>query len=203
MPTYPGIRHDHPPSTRLARRRVCIATRPSHGNKHCAHEAKATMRAPHQQYSEPSAEAARLCGKSKKNVMFPFAVLLRFINLAASITYRKPPMGRGWADIYITKGVTDALVLTIRELRNFNCLSRTKQWGRPIGCIICSPHWLRTLRAFVAGVDTIYLHRRGASGIARFDRQGNAKAYESWNGQQAGSTFCVLYIPHSIFFRLW
>lgn len=154
--------------------------------------------------TQSRAQRPHVCAENlKKNVMFPFAVLLRFINLAASITYRKPPMGRGWADIYITKGVTDALVLTIRELRNFNCLSRTKQWGRPIGCIICSPHWLRTLRAFVAGVDTIYLHRRGASGIARFDRQGNAKAYESWNGQQAGSTFCVLYIPHSIFFRLW
>ena len=154
----------------------------------------------HTSNTQSRAQKPHVCAENQKNVMFSFAILLRFINLAASITYRKPPMGRGWADIYITKGVTDALVLTIRELRNFNCLSRTKQWGRPIGCIICSPHWLRTLRAFVAGVDTIYLHRRGASGIARFDRQGNAKAYESWNGQQAGSTFCVLYIPHSIFF---
>ena len=38
-------------------------------------------------------------------------------------------MGRGWADIYIVKGVSDALVLTIRELRKLICQSRTKQRG--------------------------------------------------------------------------
>ena len=46
-----------------------------------------------------------------------------------SIPIPKAPMGRGWADIYIVKGVSDALVLTIRELRKLICQSRTKQQG--------------------------------------------------------------------------
>ncbi len=32
----------------------------------------------------------------------------------------------------------------------------------------------------------LYIHRRGVFGVARFDRQGNAKAFTSWNGQQSG-----------------
>ena len=58
-------------------------------------------------------------------------------------------MGRGWADIYIVKGVSDALVLTIRELRKLICQSRTKQQGTSHGCIVYSPHWLRTIPLFV------------------------------------------------------
>ncbi len=59
-------------------------------------------------------------------------------------------MGRGWADIYIVKGVSDALVLTIRELRKLICQSRTKQQGTSHGCIVYSPNWLRLHFAFVA-----------------------------------------------------
>ena len=33
-------------------------------------------------------------------------------------------------------------------------------------------------------VGSIYIHIRGAFSVARFDRQGNAKAFESWNEQQ-------------------
>ena len=58
-------------------------------------------------------------------------------------------MGRGWADIYIVKGVSDAFVLTIRELRKLICQSRTKQQGTSHGCIVYSPHWLRTILLFV------------------------------------------------------
>ena len=54
------------------------------------------------------------------------------------------------ADIYIVKGVSDALVLTIRELRKLICQSRTKQQGTSHGCIVYSPHWLRLHFAFVA-----------------------------------------------------
>ena len=43
------------------------------------------------------------------------------------------------------------MVLTIRELRNFNCLSRTRQWGRLTGCIIYSPLWLRTYLCSLVG----------------------------------------------------
>ena len=39
------------------------------------------------------------------------------------------------------------------------------------------------------------MHRRGAFGIARFDRQGNARAFTTWNEQQAGSTFFISVYP--------
>ena len=53
-----------------------------------------------------------------------------------SIPIPKAPMGRGWADIYIVKGVSDALVLTIRELRKLICQSRTKQQETSHGCVL-------------------------------------------------------------------
>ena len=81
----------------------------------------------------------------------------------------KAPMGRGWADIYIVKGVSDALVLTIRELRKLICQSRTKQQGTFHGCIVYSPYWLRTIPSFVVMGAFIYLHWRGALGVARFE----------------------------------
>ena len=82
-----------------------------------------------------------------------------------SIPIPEAPMGRGWADIYIIKGVSDALVLTIRELRKLICQSRTKQQGTSHGCIVYSPHWLRLHFAFVAKRVFIYLHIRGAFGV--------------------------------------
>ena len=76
--------------------------------------------------------------------------------------------------IYI-KGVTDALVLTIRELRKLICQSRTKQQGTSHGCIVYSPHWLRLHFAFVAKRVFIYLHIRGAFGVARFGLTGQCE----------------------------
>ena len=88
-----------------------------------------------------------------------------------SIPISKAPMGRGWADIYIVKGVSDALVLTIRELRKLICQSRTKQQETSHGCIVYSPYWLRLHFAFVAkkgylytytyvGLSALYIERR-------------------------------------------
>ena len=56
-----------------------------------------------------------------------------------------------------------------------------------MGCIIYTTlislwHFCNELREC-----TIYLHRRGAFSVVRFDRQGNAKALIAWNGQQTGS----------------
>ena len=76
----------------------------------------------------------------------------------ASIPIPKAPMGRGWADIYIVKGVSDALVLTIRELRKLICQSRTKQQGTSHGCIVYSPNWLRLHFAFVAKKGYLYTY---------------------------------------------
>ena len=67
-------------------------------------------------------------------------------------------MGRGWADIYIVKGVSDALVLTIRELRKLICQSRTKQQETSHGCIVYSPYWLRLHFASVAKKGYLYTY---------------------------------------------
>ena len=75
-----------------------------------------------------------------------------------SIPIPEASMGRGWADIYIVKGVSDALVLTIRELRKLICQSRTKQQGTSHGCIVYSPHWLRLHFAFVAKKGYLYTY---------------------------------------------
>ena len=75
-----------------------------------------------------------------------------------SIPIPEVPMGRGWADIYIVKGVSDALVLTIRELRKLICQSRTKQQGTSHGCIVYSPNWLRLHFAFVAKKGYLYTY---------------------------------------------
>ena len=107
-----------------------------------------------------------------------------------SIPIPKAPMGRGWADIYIVKGVSDALVLTIRELRKLICQSRTKQQETSHGCIVYSPYWLRLHFAFVAKKGYLYTYTYvGLSALLVSDWQGNAKAYESWNEWQTGSTF--------------
>ena len=67
-------------------------------------------------------------------------------------------MGRGWADIYMVKGVSDALVLTIRELRKLICQSRTKQQGTSHGCIVYNPYWLRLHFAFVVKKGYLYTY---------------------------------------------
>ena len=58
------------------------------------------------------------------------------IIFVTSISIPKAPMGRGWADIYLIKGVSGALVLTIRELRKLICQSRTKQQETSHGCVL-------------------------------------------------------------------
>ena len=40
----------------------------------------------------------------------------------------------------------------------------------------------------------ILTHPRGASVVARFDEQGNAKTFRMWNERQTGSTFFIVYI---------
>lgn len=64
---------------------------------------------------------------------------------------------------------------------------KNKATGTPLGMYyIYSPCRLVAFSNELIG-GTIYLHRRGASSVVRFDRQGNAKALIAWNGQQTGS----------------
>ena len=72
--------------------------------------------------------------------------------------------------------------------RTSNKLSKTKQWGRLTGCIIYSPHWLRTLW-FVGREGELYTHSRGAFSIARFDNLGNAKALTSGTSSRLAPRF--------------
>ena len=45
-----------------------------------------------------------------------------------------------------------------------------------------------TLQPVAGGSISYFYITRGAFGVARFDNQGNAKAFMAWNGQQSGST---------------
>ena len=64
---------------------------------------------------------------------------------------------------------------------------KNKATGTPLGMYyIYSPYWLIAFSNELIG-GTIYLHRRGASSVVRFDRQGNAKALIAWDGQKTGS----------------
>ena len=87
-------------------------------------------------------------------------------------------MGRGWADIYIVKGVSDAFVLTIRELRKLICQSRTKQQETSHGCIVYSPYWLRLHFAFVAKKG--YLYTYTYVGLSALYQRSTLKDYISY-----------------------
>ena len=63
----------------------------------------------------------------------------------------------------------------VLELRNFNGKSKTKQRERLMRCIIYVLIIPTSERMWLMSV-TIYMHRRGAFGVARFDLPGNAKA---------------------------
>ena len=60
------------------------------------------------------------------------------------------------------------------------------------------PHWVYYIQPslcpiiYLAGRgSTIYLHQRGANGVARFDNQGNARSLIAWNEwQDAAPRFC-------------
>ena len=70
---------------------------------------------------------------------------------------------------------------------------KNKATGTPLGMYhIYSSYWLIAFSNELIG-GTIYLHRRGASSVVRFDRQGNAKALIAWNEQQTGSALLCIY----------
>ena len=89
------------------------------------------------------------------------------------------------AHIYI-KGVTVRFGFDVLELRNFKLSVKNKATGTPHGMFIYNPHWLYV---FIAEKEKLYIHQRGAFGVARFDRQGNAKALTRGTSDRTGSTF--------------
>ena len=54
-------------------------------------------------------------------------------------------------------------------------------------CIIYSSHWLRTFYRSLSRVHSIYLHWRGAFGVARFDKLGDARASTRGTSDRIGS----------------
>ena len=85
------------------------------------------------------------------------------------------PMGRGWADIYMVKGVFvrfgfDAIRISQiqRQVKNQSNKERLMR------CIIYSPYWLQSFHRLLPRGFSIYLHWRGAFGVARFALSGNA-----------------------------
>ena len=52
-------------------------------------------------------------------------------------------------------------------------------------------------------MHSIYLHWRGAFGVARFDEQGNAKALTSGTSDRTGSTFSCIYTNHLLIMPIW
>jgi len=94
------------------------------------------------------------------------------------------------AHIYI-KGVTVRFGFDVLELRNFKLSVKNKATGTPHGVFIYNPHWLYV---FIAEREKLYTHQRGAFGVARFDRQGNAKALTRGTSDRTGSTFLYVYM---------
>ena len=97
----------------------------------------------------------------------------------------------GWT--YIHKGVTVRFGFdAIRTSQLPNVCQEQSNGDAPWDVHIYSPYWLIAFSNELIG-GTIYLHRRGASSVVRFDRQGNAKALIAWNGQQSGSALFRIY----------
>ena len=60
-----------------------------------------------------------------------------------------------------------------------------------MGCIVYSPHWLRTALPLVVKEGELYTQ---AFDVARFDNPGNAKALTSGTSDRTGSTFEPVYV---------
>ena len=60
-------------------------------------------------------------------------------------------------------------------------------------CIVYSPHWLQSFHRLLSREFTIYLHWRGAFGVARFDKLGDARASTRGTSDRIGSTLFRMY----------
>ena len=90
-----------------------------------------------------------------------------------------------------------ALVLTCRNLAVHDTICQKQSNAeRLMRCIIYSSHWLRTFYRSLSRVHSIYLHWRGAFGIARFDNLGDARASTRGTSDRTGSAlFSYVFKP--------
>ena len=83
-----------------------------------------------------------------------------------SIPIPEAPMGRGWADIHMVKGVFVRFDFDAVRIWQFEQkLSRTKQRERLMRCIVYSPHWLWTILSLI--VKSAFYIRTQAWGFRR------------------------------------
>ena len=106
----------------------------------------------------------------------------------------KALLGGGGANGHISKGVTVRCGFDILRTSQLHLFVKNKATGTPHGVYYMQPSFDSDL--IICQVLTlwliIYLHQRGAFGVARFDEQGNAKAFRMWNEQSAWlHVFCL------------
>ena len=94
-------------------------------------------------------------------------------------------MGRGWVGIHnVIRRFCTLWFWRYKNLANSTTSQEQSNKGRLMRCIIYNPHWLRTNLSLGVMSVSIYLHWRGAFGVARFDLSGNARAFIAWNEWQ-------------------
>ena len=81
------------------------------------------------------------------------------------------------------------------ELRTLYGKSKTKQPERLMGVLYT---FLIDIGNSNVDVGNQYIHIRGAFSVARFDLQGNAKAFMRGTSDRTGSTFYFVYVKRVI-----
>ena len=109
----------------------------------------------------------------------------------------KASMGRGGVDLHIGKRRFVRFGFDELESRKFIDKSRTKQQRTPHEVYYIRSHSLQSISRLLPRMLTIYLHWRGAFGVARFDLSGNARASIRESGDRRDSTL----EPVSVFYN--
>ena len=102
------------------------------------------------------------------------------LSLRCLYSYRKPR----WAEVgqtYIHKGVTVRFGFDLLELRKLYGLSKTKQRERLMGCIVYSPHWLRTVIPLVVRRVNYILTLTWGFWRCSFRQSGQCEGLNKWN----------------------
>lgn len=87
------------------------------------------------------------------------------------------------------KGVPYALVLTFVNFATSTACQKQSNGNAPLDVYIHILNvWAMAQCFFVSGLWDCYIRQCGAFDVARFDRQGNAKAYKRGTSNRIGST---------------
>ena len=105
----------------------------------------------------------------------------------------KASMGRGGVDLHIGKRRFVRFGFDELESRKFIDKSRTKQLRTLHGVYYIRSQCLQSIFRLLSRGYTIYLHWRGAFGVARFDLSGNARASIREASDRTGSTLFYMY----------